>query len=136
MSLSELEAPSVGDQPGPSFTDEFVCKTSENLFAAIEKCLDNGLGTCLVVEGENRLVGRISLDDIGRAVLDGALLNPSLDKHMATLAHQRHNDTSADKDVLRKCVPVADSHQQHQTVRNVRELYARLANAGLRHALN
>jgi len=105
MSLSELEAPSVGDQPGPSFTDEFVCKTSENLFAAIEKCLDNGLGTCLVVEGENRLVGRISLDDIGRAVLDGALLNPSLDKHMATLAHQRHNDTSADKDVLH---PVLD----------------------------
>lgn len=106
MSLSEPEAPSVGDEPAPSFGDEFICNTSESLFAAIEKCLDNGLGTCLVVEGEHRLVGRISLDDIGRAVLDGALLNPSLDKHMATFAHQLHNDPSVDKEVL---CPVLDS---------------------------
>lgn len=106
MSLSEPEAPSVGDEPAPPFGDEFICNSSESLFAAIEKCLDNGLGTCLVVEGEHRLVGRISLDDIGRAVLDGALLNPSLDKHMATYAHQLHNDPSVDKEVL---CPVLDS---------------------------
>jgi perosamine synthetase len=105
MSLSEPEAPSIGDEVAPPFGNQFVCNTSESLFVAIEKCLDNGLGTCLVVEGEHRVVGRISLDDIGHAVLNGALLNPSLEQHMTAFTHHLHNDTSADKDVLR---PVLD----------------------------
>lgn len=107
MSLSMPEAPSCGDDGDDSQGDNFVCSTSENLIAAIEKCLDNGLGTCLVVEeGERRLVGRISLDDIGKAVLEGALLNPTIGEHLETLVHRLHNDTSFDKDVLR---PIVDS---------------------------
>ena len=91
MSLSIPVAPHLGHwaQTG---NGEYVCCTSETLFAAIEKCLDNGLGTCLVVENENRFVGRITLEDIGKAVLGGALLNPSLDQNVDLFAHRLAND--------------------------------------------
>ena len=106
MSLSEPVVPSSSgvDAVLAADEDDFICNTSETLFVAIEKCLDNGLGTCLVVEGE-RLVGRVSLDDIARAVRDGALLNPGLDHFMATFADRHRNDISLEKDVLR---PVVD----------------------------
>jgi perosamine synthetase len=105
MSLSMPDAPKVGDwaQTG---NDGYVCYTSETLFAAIEKCLDNGLGTCLLVEDENHFVGRITLDDIGKAVLGGALLNPSLDQHLDLFAHRIDNDRSADSQVLQ---PILDA---------------------------
>ncbi len=105
MSLSIAGALSTGE--GALLGgDDFVCNTSETLIAAIEKCLDNGLGTCLVIGDKRRFVGRISLDDIGKAVLDGALLNPTLDQHIETFAHRLHNDPSVEKDVLQ---PVLDA---------------------------
>jgi perosamine synthetase len=105
MSLSMPVAPKLGEwaQTG---NDEYVCCTSETLFAAIEKCLDNGLGTCLVVEDENRFVGRITLEDIGKAVLGGALLNPSLSQNLDMFAHRLANDPSSDSQVLQ---PVLDA---------------------------
>ncbi len=108
MFLSEPAMPmSSGDDIASSADeDDFICNTSETLFAAIEKCLDNGLGSCLVVEGK-RLVGRISLDDIARAVHGGALLKPGLDHFMATFADRRRNDVSREKDVLR---PIVDDY--------------------------
>jgi perosamine synthetase len=86
----------------------FVCRRSESLLAAIEKCLDNGLGSCLIVEDDERLVGRISLDDIRRAILDGtALADPTLDRHVSSThvsgTSLLRNDT-ADNDVLRAIV--------------------------------
>jgi perosamine synthetase len=105
MSLSIAAALSFGDE-ALSGGDEFVCNTSETLIGAIEKCLDNGLGTCLVIGDKRRFVGRISLDDIAKAVLDGALLNPTLDQYIEKFAHRLHNDSSVDKDVLR---PVLDA---------------------------
>ena len=105
MSLSIAEARPVGDGALDG-GDDFVCSTSESLIAAIEKCLDNGLGNCLVVGDKRHVVGRISLDDIGKAVLDGALLDPRLDQHIERFSHRLHNDSSVDKDVLR---PVLDA---------------------------
>ena len=104
MSLSMPETPSFGDDgksSGGSGEDAYICNTSESLIAVIEKCLDNGLGTCLVVEDDNCLVGRVTLDDIGKAVLEGALLNPTLGQHLETLGRRRQNDTSVDANVLR-----------------------------------
>src|SRR6185437_4350905 len=46
MSLSIAGALPTGEG-GLIGGDDFVCNTSETLIAAIEKCLDNGLGTCL-----------------------------------------------------------------------------------------
>src|SRR5258708_15719678 len=105
MSLSTPVAPELGDW-ALTGDDEYICNASETLFAASERCLDTGLGTCLVVEGGDRFVGRISLDDIGRAVLGGALLNPTLDQHIEIFAQRLANDPSADHQVLQ---PVLDA---------------------------
>jgi perosamine synthetase len=97
MSLAQVE--------DPALSQAFVCKRTDSVFTAIEKCLDNGLGTCLIVGDDYRPLGRISLDDIRRALLDGRALNdPSLDRHLADLAAQpartRHNDTVVEPEVL------------------------------------
>lgn len=107
MSLSMPVTPAIGEERAPTGDGAFICDTSDTLIAAIEKCLDNGLGTCLVVEGENRYVGRISLEDVGKAVLDGALLAPTLGQYLAKFAHCRLNAANTtDGDVLR---PVLDT---------------------------
>ena len=41
------------------------------------------------------------LDDIGKADLEGALLNPTLGQHMETLGRGCSNDVSVDANVLR-----------------------------------
>src|ERR671912_2820321 len=62
----------------------FVCNKSESVLSVIEKCLDNGLGSCLVVGDDHRFIGRISLDDIRRALFDGtAIVDPTLGWHPA-----------------------------------------------------
>src|SRR4029077_7549479 len=66
MSLAEPEKASP--------TTAFVCSKSESVLSVIEKCLDNGLGSCLIVEDDQRLAGRISLDDIRQALLDGTAI--------------------------------------------------------------
>jgi perosamine synthetase len=67
----------------------FTCKRSDNIFAAIEKCLDNGLGACLVVGEDQSLVGRITLDDIRCGILDGHALNDtSLDRYIKDDVHR------------------------------------------------
>src|ERR1041384_8320791 len=62
----------------------FVCNKSESVLSVIEKCLDNGLGSCLVVGDDHRFIGSISLDDIRRALADGtAIVDPTLGWHPA-----------------------------------------------------
>jgi perosamine synthetase len=62
---------------------QFTCKRSENVFVAIEKCLDNGLGICFVVDDDRRLVSKITLDEIRGAILDGsAIKDTSLERHL------------------------------------------------------
>ncbi|HTG21356.1 MAG TPA: DegT/DnrJ/EryC1/StrS family aminotransferase, partial [Reyranella sp.] len=94
-----------------SLTAGFVCKKSESVLSVIEKCLDNGLGTCLIVEDDQRLAGRISMDDIRQALLDGtAIVDPTLGWHLTdagttAATHQLRNDVAADDAVLQ---PVID----------------------------
>lgn len=69
-------SPACADEAHP-----FVCRQSDNVFVAIEKCLDNGLGVCLVVDDEDRPIGRITLDEIRRAIREGCVLtDTSLDQ--------------------------------------------------------
>ncbi len=66
----------------------FVCNKSESVLSVIEKCLDNGLGSCLVVGDDHRFIGRISLDDIRRALADGtAIVDPTLGWHPEPKRH-------------------------------------------------
>ena len=67
-------------------TAEFVCNRSASVLSVIEKCLDNGLGRCLLVEDDQRLIGRISLDDIRQALVDGtAIVDPTVEWHLASI---------------------------------------------------
>src|SRR5262245_8917866 len=78
-----------------SIAAAFVCNRSESVLSVIEKCLDNGTGTCLIVEDDRRLVGRISLDDIRQALVDGtAIVDPTLDWYLTGLtpASRLRND--------------------------------------------
>ncbi|HEY4168801.1 MAG TPA: DegT/DnrJ/EryC1/StrS family aminotransferase [Reyranella sp.] len=82
------------DQASPG-EEDFVCDSSESPLAAIEKCLDNGIGACLVVDGR-RYLGRVSLDELGRAALAGAMLAPTLGQHLRELGHHRSNASPTD----------------------------------------
>lgn len=83
----------------------YTCDRKDSLLTAIEKCLDNGLGTCLVID-DGRPVGKISLDDIRRAILDGsAISEPMVAPVMARKAEpaangQLYNDVNVDDRVL------------------------------------
>lgn len=48
-----------------------TCHPSDGMFAVAEKCLDNGLGLCFVVDDRKRLLGRVTLDQIRRAIAEG-----------------------------------------------------------------
>lgn len=101
---------SLAESEGTSFDAGFVCRKSESILSVIEKCLDNGLGTCLIVEDDRRFIGRISLDDIREALLDGtALVDPTLGWHQTapdiTPAARNLRNDIIDGDVLQ---PVVD----------------------------
>jgi perosamine synthetase len=74
---------SLAEPEDKSDTTAFVCNKSESVLSVIEKCLDNGLGSCLIVEDDQHLIGRISLDDIRQALVDGtAIEDAGLDWHL------------------------------------------------------
>jgi perosamine synthetase len=91
MSLTMPAVPAAGDDWALAGDEDFVCDASESPMAAIEKCLDNGVGACLVVDGP-RYLGRVTLDELGRAALDGALLAPTLRQHITTFGRRLAND--------------------------------------------
>ena len=83
----------------------FACHRSESILAAAEKCLDNGAGSCFVLDDNDQLAGRISLDDIRRAILDGsAIREPGLDQYLvnraATETNMLRNDITVDDTIL------------------------------------
>ena len=99
MSLTMPAAPAAGDDWALSEDEDVVCNASESPLAAIEKCLDNGLGACLVVDG-GRYLGRITLEQLGQAALDGALLAPTIGQHLTSGARRLPNAAAADAGVL------------------------------------
>lgn len=99
MSLTMPAVPAAGDDCALAGNEDFVCDVSVSPMAAIEKCLDNGVGACLVVDGP-RYLGRVTLDELGRAALDGALRAPTLRQHMSTVGRRLPNDPAAAAAVL------------------------------------
>ncbi len=74
---------------------QYVCKRSESVFTAIEKCLDNGVEACLIVSEDSRLLGQVTLADIRRSILDGtALEDTSLDRHISDIAPSSASSSS------------------------------------------
>jgi perosamine synthetase len=97
MSLSVPAVPTAGDDRALAGEDDLVCDASDSPLAAVEKCLDNGVGACLVVDG-TRYLGRVSLDELGRAGLEGALLAPTIGQHVRAVG--RHRSNAAPSDIL------------------------------------
>src|SRR5512135_3497824 len=79
-------------------TTPFVCSKSDGVLSVIEKCLDNGLGGCLIVREDQSVVGRISLDDIRAALLDGrAVADPTLAWYVSDPTVSMRNDAGSDQ---------------------------------------
>ena len=95
MPLSVPAAPTAKDHRALAEEEDLVCDASDSPLAAIEKCLDNGIGACLVVDGR-RYLGRVSLDELGRAALAGTLLAPTLGQHLRELGRHRSNASPTD----------------------------------------
>jgi perosamine synthetase len=100
---------SLVERDGTSLPTALVCNKSESVLSVIEKCLDNGLGNCLIVEDDQRLVGRISLDDVRHALRDGtAVVDPTLGWHLTavgtTLATRRLRNDVVDEATLQAVV--------------------------------
>jgi perosamine synthetase len=82
---SSIQSIALNRPLNPAERPSFLCRPADGLFAVIEKCLSNGMGSCLVVDDDQRPVGRINLDDIRSAVRDGRLATlGSLGSLMAT----------------------------------------------------
>ena len=94
MSLTMPAVPAGGDDEASAGDDDLVCDASDSPIAAIEKCLDNGVGACLVVDGA-RYLGRVTLDELGHAALDGALRAPTLRQHMNSFGRRLANDPAS-----------------------------------------
>lgn len=61
-----------------------ACHHSESILSAAEKCIDNTVDRCFVVDDDQRLVGSVSLASIRQAILDGAGIDcPVLAQHLA-----------------------------------------------------
>ena len=69
-----------------SIETHFTCRRTDSILSVIEKCLDNGLGSCLVVSDDQSVEGEVSLDDIRAALHDGSAVAD------ATLAWYRGSD--------------------------------------------
>ena len=100
MSLTMPATPAAGDDWALTGDEDFVCDASDSPLAAVEKCLDNGLGTCLVVDGQ-RYLGCITLDELGQAALNGGLRVPTLGQHMATIGRRLSNTAAANTGLLK-----------------------------------
>ena len=55
-----------------SIETHYTCRRTDSILSVIEKCLDNGLGSCLVVGEDQAVEGEVSLDDIRAALHDGS----------------------------------------------------------------
>ncbi len=90
----------------------FTCQRTDTIFAAIERCLSNGLGTCFVVEKNQNLLGRVTLDDLREAILDGSALEAdALVRHLSDCPTSllgndpRRNDPAHEDEPL---IPIVD----------------------------
>lgn len=64
----------------------FVCGRSDNVLTAIEKCLNNGLGSCIVTDEDDTPIGRVSLEDLRLGLLSGqASANPSIEDYITAM---------------------------------------------------
>lgn len=82
----------------------FICRRSDSVLAAIERCLDNGFGLCFVLQGR-RMIGRVQLDDIRQALCDGVLARYG---NLGQFLAERSPEACLESDVRSPARPVLD----------------------------
>ena len=84
----------------------FICQPCESAIGAMEKCLNNGLGACFVVDEAGKFIGRLDLDCLRHALKEGGL---SFDGCLGELARlsRASSVAGADRDDLLR--PVLDN---------------------------
>jgi perosamine synthetase len=96
----------------PAAQRDLVCAHSDSLLSVIEKCLNNGLGCCLVLDNERRPLGEVSLDEIRLVLRDGRLVSfHGWAEHLA-IRPGRNTDSAR----AMKLQPVLDGNGQVRAV--------------------
>ena len=73
-SSTDLAPPHAGSLPLlPPAQQNLICRRSDSLLSVIERCLDNRVGRCLVLDEDGRPSGEVSLDEIRLVLRDGRL---------------------------------------------------------------
>jgi len=65
--------PATNSSPLPAAQQNLFCHRADSLLSVIEKCLNNSLGRCLVLDEERRPLGEVSLDEIRLVLREGRL---------------------------------------------------------------
>jgi perosamine synthetase len=91
--------------PDKDDVSRFICHPGESALGAMERCLDNGLGACFIVDQAGRLIGRLDLKDLRQALKEGRL---SVDGCLAGLARRPHGSSVEEADSEAWLHPVLD----------------------------
>jgi len=84
---SDRDEPRIALPRAPQRQAPLFCRSSDSIFLAIERCIDNAAEACLVVDDEQHLLGSISLTQMRQAILDGSAIDhPMLDRHLCITA--------------------------------------------------
>src|SRR5579862_9381994 len=70
---STLSSAGLNSSPLPAAQRDLVCARTDSLLSVIEKCLNNTIGCCLVLDDERRPLGEVSLDEIRLVLREGRL---------------------------------------------------------------
>lgn len=71
-------------EPNSEVDRSFVCGPADSVLSTIEKCLNNGIGACLVTNPDDTIAGRICLEDLRKAVLSGHAADHPVEHFMTT----------------------------------------------------
>jgi hypothetical protein len=81
--------------PDKDDVSRFICHPDESALGAMERCLDNGLGACFIVDQAGRRIGRLDLEDLSEALKEGKL---SVDGCLGGLARRQIGSSAGEAD--------------------------------------
>ncbi|HEY2890827.1 MAG TPA: DegT/DnrJ/EryC1/StrS family aminotransferase [Dongiaceae bacterium] len=73
LSSAGFSSADPNSSPLPAAQHDLVCRRDDSLLSIIEKCLNNTLGCCLVLDDDRRPLGEVSLDEIRLILREGRL---------------------------------------------------------------
>lgn len=116
--------------------DGFVCRSTDSMWTAIERALDNGFGLVFVTGGNGEALGRLTLGELRQALRSGAHLgNASLgeivrpgglddaDAPILPVLDARRRITGVERRPDAAFLPVAEPDLSHAELRNLLDAF-------------